>query len=284
MPHRLANWGRRRGARPRVSSTPVSALLQMEVQRRAGQGRLAEIIGPDVEDRSVLLARAWPLPAGGIESSPRCRRRHGRDCRPMPTGSASFEKQAGALSPEFLILGDTPEAWKPGDSVIWQLLALQLGHNYKIEMIRAKLARKLPPGQENWIFPASGGAIFRLRQRNRRLLLKHSGIAPRRRTLALAAVVLTALQRMGGCRFADDDRQADSSSWNDPHLDLGAPILWVPRASSPRRGSAKGATLPGQPAILLGQNDAIAWGFTNADTDVQDLFIETVDPINPGRT
>ncbi len=65
---------------------------------------------------------------------------------------------------------------------------------------------------------------------------------------------------------------------NDPHLELGAPILWyLVRIVTPE-GSVKGATVPGEPIVLLGQNDNIAWGFTSADTDVQDLFIETVDP------
>ena len=70
---------------------------------------------------------------------------------------------------------------------------------------------------------------------------------------------------------------------NDPHLDLGAPILWyLARVVTPE-GSVKGATIPGFPAVMLGQNDRIAWGITNADTDVQDLFVETIDPADPNR-
>ncbi len=41
--------------------------------------------------------------------------------------------------------------------------------------------------------------------------------------------------------------------------------------------------MPGAPVMLLGQNDHIAWGFTTADTDVQDLFVETIDPKNPAQ-
>ena len=47
-------------------------------------------------------------------------------------------------------------------------------------------------------------------------------------------------------------------------------------------GSVKGATCPA-PRVVLGQNKFIAWGFTTADTDVQDLFIETVDPSDPSK-
>ena len=44
-----------------------------------------------------------------------------------------------------------------------------------------------------------------------------------------------------------------------------------------------GATLPGIPAVVLGHNGAIAWGFTNTGADTQDLFIERVDPEDPSR-
>ena len=70
---------------------------------------------------------------------------------------------------------------------------------------------------------------------------------------------------------------------NDPHLDLSAPILWyLARVVTPE-GSVKGATLPGAPVFVLGQNDSIAWGLTTADSNVQDLFIETVDPTDPSK-
>ena len=39
--------------------------------------------------------------------------------------------------------------------------------------------------------------------------------------------------------------------------------------------------MPGLPVMLLGQNHHIAWGLTTTGSDVQDLFIETVDPNNP---
>jgi penicillin amidase len=43
-----------------------------------------------------------------------------------------------------------------------------------------------------------------------------------------------------------------------------------------------GATLPGIPAVVLGRTDKFAWSFTNTGPDVQDLYIEQLDPKNPG--
>ncbi len=44
-----------------------------------------------------------------------------------------------------------------------------------------------------------------------------------------------------------------------------------------------GVSFPGVPGIVLGHNARIAWGATNADPDVQDLVIETIDPADPTR-
>ena len=41
--------------------------------------------------------------------------------------------------------------------------------------------------------------------------------------------------------------------------------------------------MPGAPVFVLGQNDSIAWGLTTADSNVEDLFIETVDPSDPSK-
>ena len=44
-----------------------------------------------------------------------------------------------------------------------------------------------------------------------------------------------------------------------------------------------GVTFPGAPGIVLGHNDHIAWGATNLNPDVQDLYLEKFDKENPKR-
>ena len=44
-----------------------------------------------------------------------------------------------------------------------------------------------------------------------------------------------------------------------------------------------GATFPGLPIVVIGHNGHAAWGLTNTGPDVQDLFIERIDPTDPGR-
>jgi penicillin amidase len=64
---------------------------------------------------------------------------------------------------------------------------------------------------------------------------------------------------------------------NDPHLGLTAPSVWYFAHLSAPGVNLIGATLPGVPAVVLGRNDRIAWGFTTTVADVQDLYIEKLD-------
>ena len=59
---------------------------------------------------------------------------------------------------------------------------------------------------------------------------------------------------------------------NDPHLQLNLPSIWfVVQLHTPEL-NVLGATLPGSPGVIIGANDSIAWGVTNATRDVRDWY------------
>ena len=79
---------------------------------------------------------------------------------------------------------------------------------------------------------------------------------------------------------------------NDPHLGLSAPAIWYFAHLEAPEGKAEGgrvtpavnaigATLPGLPFVVLGRTAKVAWGFTNTGPDVQDLYLEQINPDNP---
>ncbi len=76
---------------------------------------------------------------------------------------------------------------------------------------------------------------------------------------------------------------------NDPHLGAMMPSIWYMIGLHCRPVSAacpydvSGVSFPGAPGVVLGHNDRIAWGFTNVNPDVEDLFMEKPDPADPGR-
>lgn len=124
------------------------------------------------------------------------------------------------------------------------------------------------------------------------------------RDLAAAGRTALALAGLDAGAGLASDRGIGSNNWvvapsrsatggallaNDPHLGVGMPSVWFVNGLHCRVVSAAcpydvaGVSFPGTPAVVLGTNGTIAWGATNADPDVQDLFEERIDPANPGH-
>jgi penicillin amidase len=82
---------------------------------------------------------------------------------------------------------------------------------------------------------------------------------------------------------------------NDPHLGIQMPSIWYEvdlscsaedaqpgkRAGEPYH--VRGFSFAGCPGVIIGHNQRIAWGVTNVGPDVQDLYIERVNPENPNQ-
>ncbi|MFN0275065.1 MAG: penicillin acylase family protein [Chitinophagales bacterium] len=59
---------------------------------------------------------------------------------------------------------------------------------------------------------------------------------------------------------------------NDPHLQLNLPSIWFEVQLNSPEVNVYGASLPGAPGVVIGFNDSIAWGVTNAGRDVRDWY------------
>ncbi len=76
---------------------------------------------------------------------------------------------------------------------------------------------------------------------------------------------------------------------NDPHMGVSMPAIWYQLGmhcvtkSTECIYNFRGFSLPGVPGILIGHNDRIAWGLTNASYDAEDIFIERTNPANPNQ-
>lgn len=75
---------------------------------------------------------------------------------------------------------------------------------------------------------------------------------------------------------------------NDMHLGLAVPNTWYHTSLAwGAPGSDKfrvtGVTLPGMPAMVVGSNGYLAWGFTNSQADETDIVLIEMDPADPSR-
>jgi penicillin amidase len=59
---------------------------------------------------------------------------------------------------------------------------------------------------------------------------------------------------------------------SDPHLNLSLPSIWYLIQLHAPGVNTMGVSLPGAPGVIIGFNDSIAWGMTNAQRDVVDWF------------
>jgi penicillin amidase len=264
--------------------------FQMDITRRVTAGRLAEIIGSRglPVDR---LYRTLDLAGSGRKSlsalSPEAR----AHLQAYAEGVNSWLQDSGQGWPiEYRVLGITPEPWRPEDALIWgKAMAWKLSANWRQDATRATLAAHYGQERAERLFPPKFPEWP--------VTLKPDIPATPQRGASLAqpggatAAMLEALLAMpvagagASNEWVIDGTRSTTGKpllANDPHLELNIPILWYLVQITTPEITVTGATAPGAPIVLLGQNGHIAWGFTTTDSDTQDLFVERQAPGDPG--
>jgi penicillin G amidase len=259
-------------------------LWQLEVHRRIGAGRLAEAFGESAVETDRFL-RALGVRRVAAEQWAKVGAEAKAAVNAYAAGINAFvQNELSARPPEFMLTGVQPEPWQPEDSMAWAtMMAWDLGGNWSAELLRLRLSLKLPVDRINEILPPYPGekplatadyaALFRGLKLN-------VGTGQQ----ALLAAPESGVEGVGSNNWVVHGSHTESGKpllANDPHLKLSAPALWyLARLEAPGLKVA-GATLPGLPGVVLGQNEHIAWGFTNTAPDVQDLYLERINPDNP---
>lgn len=256
-------------------------LFQMDVMRRAGAGRLSEWFGAatlptDRFMRVLGVYRAAEQQYGLL--SPELK-------AVLDAYAAGVNAFLGhrrtAWPPEYYLLNARPDAWRPADTLVWgKLMDLQLAGNFRRELLRARLLKQVKPEDLDVLYPGypTDGPVI---TGDARAWLEGLPLT------ALAA----ALPEMVGPHFASNNWVVDGAHTasgkpllaNDPHLELTAPSIWYLAQIETPTTKLAGVTSPGGPFLVLGHNDHIAWGFTNTESDVEDFFIERLDPADPTR-
>ena len=121
-------------------------LWQMEMNRRIGAGRLAEVLGTPAVGTDRLL-RVLGLHRRAKATLPRLSPHARRRLDAYVDGvNASLAARTGPLPPEFLILGFEPEPWTATDTMVWaKVMALDLGREWTRDLMRLRMAKFLSP-------------------------------------------------------------------------------------------------------------------------------------------
>lgn len=258
-------------------------LWQMEMNRRIAAGRLSEVVGKggletDRFLRTLGVRRAAEANLKVLDAETRAL------LEAYAAGVNAYLATDPVLPVEFWLTGARPEPWQPADSVGWiKMMAWDLGGNWRNEVLRMHLAKTVPLARiHQFVSPYPGEAPPEIAD------LKTLYHALEKDGVQLAQ----SLNRLVAAAPGGPPEGLGSNNWvvsgersatgkpllaNDPHLGLTAPPVWYfARLSAPGL-NVIGATLPGVPAVVLGRNEHMAWGFTNTGPDVQDLYIEKLD-------
>ena len=284
-------------------------LSQMTLLRAVGSGRLAELAGPDAVplDRMMrTLGLRRLAEADAAAASPELREL----LEAYAAGVNAWTSSRGRLaSLEAPLLGP-PAPWTPADTMLWgRVLALWLSTNERAELARLALAAHIDLVHVLQLWPARHDALPADAAPDAATALpdapasaapplapavpaggapppgpdpRHAGLAAGRLLAALPAFLdrFTEPAEESDEWAVDGRRSATGAPLlaGDPHLQLGFPDLWYLARIDTPAGTLAGATAPGTPFLVIGRNSRIAWSFTTASIDTQDLFRETVLP------
>lgn len=254
-------------------------LVQLEITRRIGCGRLAELVGEaglgfDRFFRTLGLAQVAEAGLAAYRPEERAK------LDAYAEGVNAAFAGARVLPPELLVLGARPEPWRAADTLlVHRLMALEVAGSWRRELLRARLAHILPADRltellsdEDWEGPVS---IARADLPRAVLLERLVEAVPEPLSVGLGSNAFV----LAGSRTASGSALLAS----DPHLPLRAPGVWYLAVLEAPGIFLAGGTIPGLPAVVIGRNERVAWGLTTTGADSEDLVRIRPDPTDPGR-
>lgn len=248
-------------------------LWQMEVQRRLALGRLSAALGPAALDTDRLV-RILGLNRIAKDEADLLEPEAGAAIDAYVCGINTYLAEKHRLPLEMRALRVHPQPWTSMDVLAWgKVMALTLSGNWAAELLRANVIAAV--GVET-------AAKFGL-------------ASPDLPPDVLDGVLRTAASRarmpVGNLLQHGSDAAKGSNCWVvggsrsesgapllacDPHLNLQIPSIWFENHLVADDFEVTGASLPGAPGVVIGHNEHVAWGVTNARVDVQDVFVERV--------
>lgn len=243
---------------------------QLDLNRRAALGRLAEVAGPSMlhEDRLMrlidmpriakqLVSRLDPDTRRAIEAFT-AGINHRFDTAPLPLGMR--------------LAGERPDPWQAVDSLaIMRLLGWSLSGSFATEITAEQLREVL---DDDWV-----DVIYLNSYPERPPMIRRSTERMQRAPEPVEHLPLS-FDGAGSNGWAVDGQHSATGApllANDPHLELRNPSLWYEVSLEAPGFQVAGATMAGIPTVLIGRTLDLAWGATATMTPQVFLYREQVD-------
>lgn len=272
--------------------TARDRLFQMDLLRRRAAGRLSEILGnvaieTDKRQRVIGFNRVAPKIVAHLPNEQK------EILAAYADGVNAFIKQMGTAPMEFLLLRYRPEPWKAEDTILVALNMFQtLSFSDDEERMMSIMEKSLPPEVVAFLTPDTdsytqtllGGAdSHRPIQPIPVEALASIRQDPKRNGARAKLVQPTELGEGSNNWAVDGSKTSDGRAIvaNDTHLSLSVPNVWYRAALRYGGIETAGVFLPGVPAVIIGSNGHVAWGFTNIGGDFLDLVQLEINPADP---
>jgi penicillin amidase len=255
-------------------------LFQMDMIRRAGEGRLSEIFG------SSTLPFDCMFKTVGIK---RTVEKNIKKINPVALSilkayangvNLYIHNAKGNYPIEFDVLDYDPYDWTPEHSLITaRMLAWELNISWWVDISFTNLIQKLGEAKVKDIipdYPENAPVI----------------IPPELKNYEQVSMNIINVDRAFRKFMKIDGIHLGSNNWavngklsasgypiiaNDTHLHYTAPGTWFIAVIKGGTWQAEGFTLPGVPAVVIGKNKNISWVVTNIMLDDTDFYIEKLD-------
>lgn len=228
-------------------ATAQDRMWQMDAIRRLAAGELAEVVGPQAM-ASDQEARRLRLP----QIAEAQERRLTGEARAVFAAYARgvnyfLETHRDKLAVEFRVMRYEPRPWRVRDTILIGLhMTRTLTTSWQEELRKLHMLARGDKQKVGYLYPARIG----------------TEVVPGSNAWAVSG----AHTASGKAMLA-----------NDPHLEFSLPSTWYMVHLKAGDLDVAGASLPGVPAVIIGHNRNIAWGMTNLEFDMQDLYREQVD-------
>ena len=251
-------------------------MFQLDLWRRAGVGRLSEVLGPSYleRDRIAQLLRfrgdfneewtsyapdTWPIAVAFTNGI-----------------NAYVNSRQGKFTADFEAAGYKPGLWDPND-ILTRIPALSMMHNFTLEAQRAADIQQFGLAKVNQYLPVDPKIPIEIPK-----------------GLNVADVPLEAFRSLISATAATEINDlSGSNNWvvsgamsqtgkpllaSDPHRSLLIPSLRKTVHLVAPGWNVIGAGEPSLPGVALGHNDRIGFGFTITGIDQMDVYVETMHP------
>lgn len=227
--------------------TAQDRLWQMDALRRLSAGDLAEVLGPalvesDRESRRLRLRRVAEAAYVNLPAADRAA------LAAYTRGVNAFiATHRDRLPVEFTLLRYEPRPWSAIDCILISLHMFRtLTMTWSNDLLKQRMLRAGDAKKVNFLFPVRAG---------------------------------TEVQPGSNAWVVSGTRTASGKPLlsNDTHLEYSLPVIWYMTHLEAPRLDVAGVAIPGLPGVVIGHNARIAWGITNLQFDVQDLYLEKFD-------